>query len=110
MNNTVALYLVKKGTNYLISREIWWYLMEREITITAEYLQRALNKETDMQSQTLNDLSECILNLALFQNLYKTWWTSDIDLFASRVSYQVPTYMSWKLDPYNKGKDAFHFL
>ena len=23
MNNTVALYLVKKGTNYLISREIW---------------------------------------------------------------------------------------
>ena len=30
-----------------------------------------------------------------------------IDLFASRMSHQLPTYISWKLDPYSQGRDAF---
>ena len=46
------------------------------------------------------------LNPPVFQYLCKTWWTTDIDLFASTVSNQVPTYMSQKLGPYSKGKDA----
>ena len=31
----------------------------------------------------------------------------EIDLFASRISHQVPAYFSWKLDPYSKGRDVF---
>ena len=27
--------------------------------------------------------------------------------FASKISHQVPTYVSWKLDQFNKGRDAF---
>ena len=60
-----------------------------------------------MQSRTVKDSSEWKLSPVVFQNLYKFWWTPDIDLFASRVSHQVPNYVSWKLDPYSKGKDAF---
>ena len=40
-------------------------------------------------------------------NLCKSSWTPDIDLFASRVSHQVPASVSWKLDPYSKGRDDF---
>ena len=90
-----------------IIKEIWEYLLDKGITITSEYLPGALNKEADMQSRTVKDSSEWKLNPVVFQNLYKFWWTPDIDLFASRVSHQIPNYVSWKLDPYSKGKDAF---
>ena len=33
--------------------------------------------------------------------------TADIDLFASRVSRQLPCYISWKLDPFSKGRDVY---
>ena len=29
------------------------------------------------------------------------------DVFASRVSHQLPSYISWKLDPLSKGRGAF---
>ena len=36
--------------------------------------------------------------------------TPDLDLFGSQVSHQVPAYVSWKLNPYNKSMDAFQTL
>ena len=113
LDNIVALsYLVKMGgtRNHILAqiiKEIWEYLLDKGITITSEYLPGALNKEADMQSRTVKDSSEWKLSPVVFQNLNKFWWTPDIDLFASRVSHQVPNYVSWKLDPYSKGKDAF---
>lgn len=35
----------------------------------------------------------------IFQTLCKRWGTPDVDLFASRLFHQVPSYMSWKPDP-----------
>ena len=61
MDNIVALsYLVKMGgtRNQLlvqISKEIWEYLLDKGITITAEYLPGALNREADMQSRTASE-------------------------------------------------------
>ena len=97
MHNIVALsYLVKMEgtqTQFLIqiSKEIWEYLLDKGITITAEYLPGAFNKEAYMQSRTVKDSSKWKLNLVVFQNFCKFWWTPDIDLFASRVSHEVPT-------------------
>ena len=68
MNNVVTLsYLMKMGgtQNQLpvqVSKEIWEYLLDKAITITAEYLPGALNKEADMPSQTVKDSSEWKLN------------------------------------------------
>ena len=113
MDNIVALsYQVKmRGTrNQLlvqISKEIWEYLLDKGITITAEHFAGALNKEANMQSQTVKNSSEWKLNQVVFQKLCKSWLTPDIDLFTSRVSHQVPANVSWKLDPYSKGRDAF---
>ena len=85
MDNIVALsYLVKMGGTQLlvlISKEIWEYLLEKGTTITAEYLPGALNKEAGMQSQTVKDSSKWKLNAVVFQNLCKSSWTPDIDLF-----------------------------
>ena len=57
-----------------------------------------------MQSRTVKDLSKWQLNSVAFQNLCRFWLTPDIDLFASRVSRQVPACVSWNLDPYSKGR------
>ena len=63
MDNTVALsYFVKMentGNQLLakISKEILEYLLDKGITVTAEYLLGAQNKEADMQSQTVKDSS-----------------------------------------------------
>ena len=79
MDNIVAFsYLVKMGgtRNQLlvqISKEIWEYLLDKGITITAEYLPEALNKGADMQSRTVKDSSEWKLNSVVFQNLCKSW-------------------------------------
>ena len=64
MDNILVLsYFVKMGNteNQLlakISKEIWEYLLHKEITVTAEYLLGAHNKEADMQSRTMKDSSD----------------------------------------------------
>ena len=42
-----------------------------------------------------------------FSNNMQEWQLPDIDLFASKISHQVPTYISWKFDPFSKRRDAF---
>ena len=118
MDHIVALsYLVKIGVtqNKVLSdliKEIWDYLLAKGITITAEYLPGALNKEANFQLQALRDSSKWKLDYKAFQTLCRRRELPDIDLFASRISHQVPTYisptyMSWKLDPFSKGRDGF---
>ena len=86
-----------------INKEIWEYLLEKGIIIIAEYLPGSLNKEVNMLSQTVKDSHEWNLNPMEI----KIWWSSGIDPFAFRVSYQVPTHVLWKRDPYSIGMDVF---
>ena len=115
MDNMVTLsYLVKMGGTHNkvlsdLSKEIWDYLLGKGITITAEYLPGILNQEADSESRSVKDSSEWKLKTAVFQKVCQARGTPSIDLFASRLSHQVPEYMSWKLDPYSKGRDAFQF-
>ena len=100
IDNTVALpYLMKMGGTKSweltkISNRIWHYLLDKEITLTAEWIPTQLNIEWKL-SQTI------------FQKFCKAMGTPNIDLFASLVSHQVPTYLSLKADPCCQGVDAF---
>ena len=115
LDSIVALsYLVKmEGTRNksltVLSKEIWDYLLSKEITITGEYLPGLLNVEADIQSRTARDASECKLNPRIFQKICKYRGTPEIDLFASQISHQLPTYISWKLDLYSQGRDGSKF-
>ena len=42
-----------------------------------------------------------------FQKICRKLEVPDIDLFAFRISHQLPTYISWKLDPFSKGRGLF---
>ena len=113
MASIVSLsYLVKMGGTRnksltVLSKEIWEYLLSKEITITPEYLPVLLNVEADTQSRTLEDASEWKLNCRTFQKICKFRGTPEIDLFPSWISHQLPTYISGKLDAYSQGRDPF---
>ena len=89
-----------------ISKKIWDYSLSKGIIITAEYLPGALNKEADFQPRAVTDSSKWKLDCKVFQKICRRWELPDVDLFASGISHQVPTYMSWKLDPFNMGREA----
>lgn len=109
MDNIVTLtYLKKMGGTHSqlltqISKEIWKYLFAHQIIITVEYLPGCLNIEADHQSRTVEDPEEWMLKPQIFRELCKARGTPSTDLFASRLTHQVPLYYSWKIDPYSIG-------
>ena len=93
----------------LISKQIWDYLIDNGIMITAEYLPGKLNIEADRESRSVTDSSEWKLNPVIFGKICRMRWLPDIDLYASWVSHQVPAYMSSIIDPFSKGRELFRW-
>ena len=89
-----------------LSKDIWSILLTKEITITAKYLPSLLNVVADQESR-MRDSTEWKLLPKVFASICKRWGTPSLDLFASRVSHQIPAYVAWKPDPYSQGTDAF---
>ena len=90
-----------------LSQEIWNYLLNRQITITFEYLPGIQNVIADKESRVMKDFSEWKLNRKNFLKITSYFGWPEIDLFASRVLHQLPVYISWKQDPYSRSQDAF---
>ena len=112
IDNTCAIaYLLKMGgtknqTMTKIAKEIWDYLLSNKITITAEYLPSKLNQVADWESRHVEDSTEWKIDPQVFLDLCSLRGTPEIDLFASRISNQLPQYMSLKQDPYSIATDA----
>ena len=112
MDNMIALsYVMKMGVTKKqelteISKEIWLYLLKQKIMITAEYLPVSMDVEADRESRQTRDSSEWKLNSTIFMILCQIRGTLEMDLFASRVSHQLPKYMYWK-SPFSQDRDAF---
>ena len=90
-----------------IAKRIWQYLMAHEITITAEWIPSHLNTVADWESRNVSDSAEWKLSTRVFQSICRLMGKPDLDLFASRISHQVPKYFSWKADPDCLAVDAF---
>ena len=112
MDNIVALTYLKKmgGTKNqkmtVLSKEIWETVISKQIIITVEYLPSSFNKVADLESCCKVDSSEWVLCRHVFHNLCLKLGTPTVDLFASRVSHQIPQYVVWKPYPYSIATDA----
>ena len=80
--------------------------MPRKTAITTEYLLKVINLEADGESRNRKDISEWKLCTEVFRTICQGNETTDIELFVSRISQQLPQYISWKLDPFGRGQDA----
>ena len=102
-NVTALSHLVKMGGTKRaelnkISKEIWEYLIGNKITLTAKYLTSSQNIQVDCESRHTKDSSEWKLCPQTFARTTQIMGKPSLDLFASRLSHQLPRYMSWKLD------------
>lgn len=79
-----------------IPKEIWEFLLGQRIRITSKHLPGNLNCNAYWESRHQKDSLES-----------KYWEQTEIDLFISRSSNQLPSYYSWKLDPNCLDMDAF---
>ena len=114
MDHIAALSLiVKMGTRthkILLSdlaKEIWDYFLASRTVVTVEYLSGTLNVEANHQAQSVMDSSKLYLNPLIFKKICKVFMTADIYLFASRILYQILTYLAQKPNPFSKGTDVF---
>ena len=90
-----------------LARQLWMWCLEREILISAQYLPGEENVRADTESRVMRDRSDWRLNPSIFQRILVHFPDRDIDLFASRLSFQLPQYFSWRPDPLAKATDAF---
>ena len=72
-----------------LAKEIGEYFLKWGITITGEYLPNELNVAADSL-----DSSEWMLSRQISQNVCQIRGSPNIDLFASRLSHPIPTYVA----------------
>ena len=72
-----------------------------------QYIPGVQNVEADRDSRVFQDSSDWKLNPMVFDRLYHKGAPLDIDLFASRLSFQLDQFVSWRRDPLAVRTDAF---
>ena len=92
-----------------LTKSLWLWCLERNIWLTAVHIPGVDNIEADQQSRLSNTSTEWSLNKHVFQDaICKLGVTPDIDLFASRINYQLKPYVSFHPDPGAIAVNAFH--
>ena len=62
--------------------------------------------EADSESRVFNTSTEWSPYPDVFDHINEMWGPFEIDLFASRLNFKIPTYVSWKPDPNAKHVNA----
>ena len=87
-----------------ITRELWLWCAQHGIWLSAMHIPGKQNVLADKESREKRSDSEWNLNPLLFECL---WGTLSVDLFASRLNYQLTPFVSWRHDLEAIAVDAF---
>ena len=60
------------------------------------------------ESRSMKDRCDCMLNPLVFNQIQLQIGPLEIDLFASRLTKQLPQFYSWRPDPVAQATDAFN--
>ncbi len=75
--------------------------------MSAEHLPGVLNLKAEKESRVVTHPSYWKLNPEFFKILVQKWGPLEVDLFACRLTFQLPHFVSWKPDPQAIATDAF---
>ena len=81
---------------------------ERNVFLVAEHLPGKDNIIADRESRLTRDRCDWMLNPLVFQRIQQQMGPLQTDLFASRLTKQLPSFFSWRLDPEATATDAFN--
>ena len=113
MDSTSALtYINKMGGTVSpdlnrLTKDLWTWCLARNITLMAYHLPGAFNEKADEESRIMKDRSDWMLCRESFRRIQTQFGPLDIDLVSSRLTKQLPTYVSWRPYPQALETDAF---
>ena len=90
-----------------IAKELWVCCTSQNMWVSAARIPGSQNTEVDSFSRNFNETIEWKLTTYLFQKISRIFGNSKVDLFASRINYEIHKYISWKPDPKALAIDAF---
>ena len=90
-----------------LTRDLWLWCMDRNITLKAVHLAGKLNVTADKESRVMKDRTDWMLCPKIFHKINQKLGPLQVDLFASRLTTQLPHYASWRPDPEAMACDAF---
>ena len=90
-----------------LTYELWDWCKMHYIWVTAAHIPGVHNVVADRRSRSFQDEHEWKLNKPAFQRILYNYPDLNVDLFASRLNYQLDTYASWEPDPLSTYIDAF---
>ena len=111
-NISAVTYINKMGGTHspmlsYLAKNLWDWCLTHNISVTARYIPGIQNVEADRESRVFLDSSDWKLHPGVFNRLHQKWGPLNIDLFASRLSYQLDQFVSWRPDPLAIHTDAF---
>ncbi|XP_067040975.1 uncharacterized protein [Acropora muricata] len=110
-NTTAVSYINSMGGRSLtcnqITRELWVWCASHRIWLSAAHIPGKENVLADKESRKKDSDTEWKLNPELFSRIATLWGPVSIDLFASRLNYQLKPFVSWRPDPEAMAIDAF---
>jgi hypothetical protein len=111
-NTTTVSYINNQGGRaphlYLIALQTWQFAIDRNIWLSAAHIPGVLNVEADAASRADHKYDkEWQLAPDLFAQIQSEIGPNDIDMFATRINAQLPSYVAWLPDPGASAIDAF---
>lgn len=114
MDSVTAVYYVREqgGCKSLkcneIAREIWNWALHRNIWLSSAHIPGKNNCQADFESRNFKEEYEWKLDENTYlRATHKLQFKPEIDLFASRMNYQISKYVSWRPEPEAYAVDAF---
>ena len=116
MDNSVSVaYLNKFGgrTHQLdaLARQIWLWCLDRNIHVSAAFVAGKTNVEADeLSGKDFQDDLEWSLAPHIFDTVVGHFPDMSVDLFASRLTCKLATYVSRRAEPHILAADAFSII
>ena len=112
-NQTAVAYINNMGGTVSpqltdLTKDLWMWALSKDIVLSAEHIPGTTNCIADAESRTLTDRTDWKLHPQLFKMINQMWGPLEVDLFASRLSTQLPRFFSWRPDPMAEATDAFN--
>ena len=96
---TAVAYINKRGgtrSPALIAQalELWAVALTAGVSLTAQHIPGIQNVVADTASRQIETRTEWTLDRKIFQSICQRFYRPEVDLFASRLNYQLPKYVS----------------
>ena len=95
-----------------LATQLWRWCLEKNLSLSAEYLPGVDNHTADQESKRIQLSAEWKLKEKVFQQIMESMGECSVDLFASRLNAhaQLKQYVSWRPDPHAMATDALQIL